>query len=176
MHDKSLGKRLFLICPTENTEQLIRNHFTGEAFFCTALGGYFQFDFNTQSNLWDLICKNNINQIVFVSSIDNVFYKQAFKRNIKHSYHIDNVLSETKKNIFEHSLHSNIFSSNFYLLAARHLTNQKKRLLSTNYLGSNLKREQVSVKAYVYQPKDNSFYSPRGIKEKEYLTKNIVYN
>jgi len=180
MLNKSLGeksvKRLFLICPTDNIEQLICNNFTGEAFFYTALGGYFEFDFNTQSNLWDLICKKNINQIVFVSAINNVFYKHAFEKNVKHNYPVDEALSETKKKVFKYLMHPEVFSSNFHLLAARHLINQKKRLLATRYLGNHLKREKVSAKAYVYQPEDNFFYSPREIEEKGYLINSLSYN
>ena len=169
-------RSLFLICPTDNLEQDISNDFAGEAFFCTALGGYFEFDLETQSNIWDLICEKGINQIVFVSGINNVFFKHAFEKNVKHDFRVDEALSKTKKKIFKHLIYPEVFSSNFHLLAAHHLANQKNRLLSTSYLGGYLKREEILVKAYVYQPEDNFFYPLNKIEEKGYLLSGISYN
>jgi len=180
MSNKSLKsssmRRLFLICPTDNLEQVISNDFEGETFFCTALGGYFEFDLKTQSNVWDLICENDINQIVFVIGINNVFFKHAFEKKVKHNYRVDEALSKTKKKIFKHSMYFEVFSSNFHLLAAHHLANQKKRLLSTLYLGNHLKREKISVNSYVYQPEDDFFYPLNEIKEKGYQMQMISYN
>ena len=174
---KSTSNRsLFLICPTDNLEQDISNDFPGEAFFCTALGGYFEFDLETQSNIWDLICEKGINQIVFVCGINNVFFKHAFEEKVRHNYRVDEALSKTKKKIFKHLMYPGVFSSNFHLLAAHHLANQKKRILATLYLGNQLKREKIFVKAYVYQPEGHFFYPLNEIEEKGYLMQRISYN
>ena len=161
-------RSLFLICPTDNLEQDISNEFAGEAFFYTALGGYFEYDLKTQSDVWDLICEKGINQIVFVCGINNVFFKHAFEEKVRHYYRVDEALIKTKKKIFKHLIHPEVFSSNFHLLAAHHLTNQKNRLLSTPYLGGYLKREEIPVKAYVYQPEEHIFYPLNKIDEKGY--------
>jgi hypothetical protein len=146
MSNKSLKsssmRRLFLICPTDNLEQVISNDFEGETFFCTALGGYFEFDLKTQSNVWDLICENDINQIVFVIGINNVFFKHAFEKKVKHNYRVDEALSKTKKKIFKHLMYLEVFSSNFHLLAAHHLANQKKTITVYSLFGKSFKKRK----------------------------------
>ncbi len=181
MHNNSLGRKtlsktLFLVCPTDNMEQLILNNFKGEAFFYTALGVYFEFDFRTESRLWELICENGINQIIFVSTIHNIFYQHAYARKGKHNFPIDKVLAETKKKISKNLIQPEAFGSNFHLLAAKHLRNQKKRLLSSPYLGEHLKKEKIPVKAYVYEAHEKIFYHLREIEQRGYLLNSISNN
>jgi len=180
MHDqsmeKNLVKRLFLVCPTDSMELIIRNKFMGEPFFVTALGAYFEFDLQEQLDLWDLICENRITQIVFVSSIDNLFYWRTFEKHRKHHYPIDKALARTWKKISENRLEPGVFFPNVHLLAARHLANQKKRLLSTDYIGGHLSKENVAVKAYVYHPQEEVFYSLAEIEERGCLLNSISCN
>jgi len=173
---KNSIKRLFLICPTDRMEQLIVNHFRGEVYFYTALGAYFEFDLRVQSKLWDLIGEYRIEQVIFVTAINNVFYKQVFDKNEKHNYPIDEILAETKKEISKHRIHPEVFSSNLHLLAARHLKNQKQRLLSTRFLGNRLREKNIIVDAYAYQPEKKIFSSYREIEKMGCLLKSISYN
>ena len=114
--------RLFLVCPTDGMEPLIRKEFEGEAFFYTALGACFEFDIQTENSLWEMILDNDIRQIVFLSSTSNVFYQDAFSKQQKRDYPIDVALAKTRKSIFHHKS----FTPNVHLLAANHLKSQKK--------------------------------------------------
>lgn len=144
-----------MVCPTDGMEQLIRKKFEGEAFFYTALGLYFEFEIQSENDLWQLIVNNSVKQVVFVSSIKNVFYSDAFARNRKQCYSIDEALDKTLKSNIKHPS----FVPNIHLLAAKHLENQKQRLLSTGYLGYQIVQAGIPVEAYVYKPQTKSFCS-----------------
>ncbi len=180
MPNKSLKtssvKRLFLICPTDCLEEPILNHFAGEGYFYTALGAYFEFDFMAQSSLWDLICEHTIEQVVFVTAIDNVFYQDVFNKNVKHNYPVDEALAKVKKEISKHQIQPEVFSSNFHLLVAKHLKSQKKRLLSSSYLGNRLSEEKITIDAYAYQPEKRLFSSYHEIEKMGYMLNNISNN
>ena len=180
MLDKSLRtssvQRLFLVCPTDCIEQTILNDFKGKAFFCTALGVYFEFDFVMQSNLWDLICEQSIKQVVFVTAIDNVFYENVFNEKLKLNFPADEALAGVKKRISKHLIQPGVFSSNYHLLVANYLKNQSRRLMSSSYLGSRLRSEKISVNAYVYDPMKKHFSSCRKTEQMGNLINSISPN
>ncbi len=161
MLNKSLNKesinRLFLICPTDNMEKPILNHFNGSSYFYTALGAYLEFDYESQSKLWDLVYELEIEKIVFVTSINNVFCRQVFNSMQNRNYPVDIVLAETKKEISKHLIQPEVFFSNIHLLIAKHLKNQKERLLATSILGNHLKEQNIFVEAYAYHPEKWTF-------------------
>jgi len=176
MPNKTSGNRLFLTCPTDGMEQPILKEFKGESFFYTALGVYLELDFKAQSSLWNLIYENDINQIVFVSSVDNIFYKNLLEERGKHNSPVDRILYHTQRRIFYQFTPLEAFSSHYYLLAASYLKDQVKRLLSTDYLGAHLIKEQIAVEAFVYHPEDKVFYDHHDIEEKRYLLNTFSYN
>ena len=140
-------------------ELIIPKHFAGEAFFHTAIGVYFEFDIQAQFEIWDLVLKHGIKQIVFATAINNVFYKDACKRYPAHNYSVTKVLTQTRKSIsHDHKSGDELFP-NFHLLAAQHLANQKNRLMSSSYIGAQLKQVRIEVSALVYHPQRQSFSS-----------------
>ncbi len=176
MHESSLGNeqlsRLFLVCPTDNIEQVVRKNFEGEAFFYTALGVHFEFDRQTESDLWEIIVEKSIDQVVFVSSIENVFYEDAFGNARKRNYQIDAVLTKARMKISKPTS----IAPNIHLLVAVHLASQKSRLLSTEYLGHQLTNRDIPVDICVYQPRTESFHSLGEIDEKGHLLDGISSN
>lgn len=168
--------RLFLVCPTDSLEVLIRKKFMGDAFFCTALGVYFKFDHQLQNDLWDLIKDNGIEEVILVSSVDNVFYRQAFNKRHKYNYPVNKVLSRMEEGQSGQLNCSGAFFSNLYSLVSNHLTDQKERLLSTDHLGSNLTYENIAVKAYAYQPFEEVYYTPHEIQRRGSLLNGVSCN
>ncbi len=164
--------RLFLVCPTDGMEQHIRKEFKGEAFFYTALGLYMDFDAESENELWQLIVEKNIDQVVFVSSFSNVFYNDSFDKKRRRNYPVDIALDITRKKDIKHPS----FAPNIYLLAAKHLENQKHRLLSTDYLGYHLTQNKIPVVAYVYQPKSEFFCSISEIEKRGFWLDKISAN
>ena len=148
-----------------------------EKHISTLLLGYTSsLKLETQYGLWDLICSNSIDQVIFVSAINNPFYRQAFIKSRKQLYAADEALAKTKAKIYEHPTTSDSFTPNLHLLAAHHLTNQKSRLLSTKYLGNQLTREKIMVKAYVYHSQEQVFYNLRETKQRGNLLDMISFN
>ena len=146
----SYGSTLCLICPMDCMEQIILRHVEGEVFFYTALGVYFEFGHAEQRRLGELISKHDINQIAFISSIDSTFYKSALCWQVQHRYPVEKSLAQARREISNHPKRQPAFSSNICLLAAEHLTEQKKRLRTSHFLGNRIKQEDIGVEAYVY--------------------------
>ena len=167
---------LFLVCPMDRMEPLIRDKFSGEAFFCSALGVYFEYDIQTQFSLWDLIRENRIDRVIFATSVNNVFYRQAFKKIATTTYPINETLADTRKQLADHLMSSDVLFPNFHLLAAQHMANQKERLLTTQYLGAKLTKGNVEVKAYVYQPQEGVFYNLGEVEKRGHLLSKVSCN
>ena len=168
--------RLFFVCPTDHLEVPIRKQFMGEAFFCSALGVHFEFDIQMQFDLWDLIGENAIEQVIFVSAITNVFYKEAFENPESSGFSIIESLAQTRKKDSNHMKDLQHFFPNLHALAASHLAEQKERLLSSNYLGNLLASEHVAVGAYVYEPRKEAYYHLEEVKKKGEVLSNISFN
>lgn len=167
---------LFFACPTDNLELLLRKRCKGEVFFCTALGVHFEFDSEMQHGIWELICENAVDQVIFLSAVNNVFYKQAFEKRRKCSYPVNESLAKTRKKVCGHSVRSGVFFPNIHSLVAGHLTEQIEHLLSTEYLGARLMTEQIAVEACVYDPQNEMYHSLEEIEQKGELLSNISCN
>lgn len=168
-------KKLFLVCPTDGMEQPILNHFKGDAFFYTSLGANFDFEFIEQSEIWNLICEQRIEMLVFVTAMNNVFYNHALDKNTNLDFIVNEQL--VKPNYMYKDLnHSEVFFSNNYLIVAQHLKNQKQRLLSTSFLGNRLQEEKILVDAYVYQHEKMIFTNYLEIEKTGHFLNNISSN
>lgn len=66
-----MQKRLFLLCPTDTLESTINKVSSGENYFYTSLGNSFDVDFETLSQLQELVEQQEICNIYFVLSDDN---------------------------------------------------------------------------------------------------------
>lgn len=169
-------KTLFLICPTDRIELLILQKIRSKAFFYTALGVDFEFDLDTQCDLRELIVKNRIKRIVFLSAINNVFYRKAFEQRGPYHYPVSRTLARIRKEIYPQRMPPGVFLPNFYGLAARHLAIQKKRLLSTKYLGYHLVEQEIAIEIYFYEPRAEVFYNLEEIEKKGQWLDNISFN
>lgn len=97
-HTRQIKKNaLFFICPSDCLEYLIRNEFSGDAFFYTSLGVNFKFDLETQQHLWKLIAKYNIENIAFITSANNQFHRHGSKHIEKQIGHLKNTTYLGKK-------------------------------------------------------------------------------
>ena len=172
----SSNKSLFLICPTDHMEERIEHDFRGEAFYFNALGVYFDFGIETQLNLRKVIRRNNINQIIFITSLDNIFYKKVFEDTLKSISPLVDALDETRKKVNNYDIESNWFSSSFQLFVSQHLKNQINRLLKTDYLGTEIREQGITLRAFIYQPIQRSFCSLNSIDINGNLLNQISYN
>lgn len=111
-------KCLFLICPTDHLEPIIRNRFKGRHYFLTSLGNTMHFDKGTVGQVAALIEKKSINEITFVLSEDNEIVldglrKQQFKgiRGLNRAYkHLENSKIEVMNSWESHQQHAMILS------------------------------------------------------------------
>ncbi|MEL7219878.1 MAG: hypothetical protein AAGJ93_01085 [Bacteroidota bacterium] len=172
----SSKKKLFLVCPTDHMEMLIREKFHGESFFCTALGLYFELDERTQYKLWELIAENNIEQLLFVSRLNNIFYQQAFSDKPQYNYSVSLALAKTRRNLASQSSLKMEAFPNLHRLAAQHIVNQQMRLLASSYLGNHLITRNIEVNACLYQASQQIFYSLSEVEQRGNLLSNISAN
>ncbi len=170
------GKGLFFVCPTDRIEALIEKKYRGEAYFYSALGVYVEFDFKTQHDLIDMISTNRIDQIVFISSMGNAFYKRALDEPQKWNYPVSKALVRAREKNAGQCLYSPAFFSNPYRLVAGYLQDQKERLLSTDYLGKYVEKEAISVEVYAFQPHKGEYYSPEELCKTGQLLERISVN
>ncbi len=166
---------LYLICPSDSLEHLIETEFKGDVYFYTALGVYFEFDINSQLSLWKIIHENDIDQITFVTSIANSFYKDALQDRIKYPCPLTESLQRTHIKIYNDS-HAGLFHYNFHLLVYQHLKKQINRLINTEYLGKQIKNNKLCLNAYIYQPYNDEFCNITDMEWKGQLFNHISYN
>ena len=169
-------RNLYLVCPTDNLEMPIRNEFGGTAFFYTALGVYFEFDVPTQYDLWELIERQHIERLLFISSVQSDFYKRAFDVQRQNVYPVDRELAKIRRGIFEPGILPGYGLPDYTLLASEHLATQKERVLSTEYLGYQLISHTIEVKAYLFLPQYTVFRSLEEMEWKTSLIHNISLN
>ncbi len=172
----NLAKRLFLICPTDGIEAPIRNNFIGSVYFYSALGAYFNFDAQTQNSIWQLINDKMIDQVVMVTAITNVFYQQTFSKDQFTNYPINRVLSKMNNTIDDGAMSMEAIFPNYHLLAAKYMKDQKKRLLSTSFLGNCLEKKNIPFYAYIFHPSDKVFSSLDETEKRGYLLNGILCN
>ena len=66
-----IHKRLYLICPTDDLEFIIKKRFRGAPYFYTSLGNLISLDERTLGQIAQLVERNSIKEITFVLSTDN---------------------------------------------------------------------------------------------------------
>lgn len=69
--------RLYMICPTDNIEPVIRNRFDGHKCFYTSLGNSFCLDPETLEEIASIIVKADVTEITMVLSDDNCIIGDA---------------------------------------------------------------------------------------------------
>ena len=130
--------RLFLLCPSDHLEKIVLKHIKGKALFYTSLGGEFNFDASTQYDLLNLIENHEVNEIVILLSVQNLFIKGSSIGN-------QNVPDERKANL------DSLLCMDKDKLGSRqneyqsHLIRQKNILLSTALLGDQLRQRGIAI-------------------------------
>lgn len=77
-----MNKCIYMLCPTDNLESVIRDKFDGGHYFITSLGNAMPLDNVVKGYISRLIKKERINEITFVLSEDNQIVLDAlFKQN-----------------------------------------------------------------------------------------------
>ena len=169
-------KVLCLVCPTDNLEIPLKSRYGAETFFYTALGAYFDFDQSVQFRLWEIINELNIEEIIFVCSLNNVFYRNAFDEKGNRKFAVDQCLLKTRHVLSIEQIDSEMFSANFHLLATQYLSDQIDRLLATNYLGLRLEQSDIGVKALVHEPRESIFIQLKEVEARGKMLSSISYN
>lgn len=170
MFEKRTENRLFLICPTDHLEYPIRAQTTGVQYFYTALGTRFEYDNQSQMDLLGLIRAHEIEKVVYVSAINNVF----LDKNV--ASEPPNLMDTGETDFTQHKQPSQVFFPNYYQMVVNHLSYQRVRLLSSSYVGSHLIQSRIEVKAYVFHPRRALFQSLVEIKRKACLFDHMSCN
>lgn len=66
-----MHKCLYMLCPTDHLESVIRGRFRGQHFFLTSLGNTMDFDRDTVGQIAALVEKEKIKEITFILSEEN---------------------------------------------------------------------------------------------------------
>lgn len=149
-----MSKNLFLICPTDGLEPVIRNRFNGHSFFYTSLGNTLDMDEMALEQISELIEANDISTITLILSEDNRIVLDALdhQRFYKISGLIESYqsLTEHKKRVQEswqtHDQHTMILS--YYL-------NQKIKELQSGL--QSLLTNQPEINGRLYSKSYRSF-------------------
>lgn len=163
------GNCLFLICPTDHIESVLRQTCNSEAFFYTALGANFRWDTDTQQNLISIIENQKITKVVFITKNTNLFYREVLEPEIEPFFYANETLLQLDKTLPDYFLNQSHPILRIMLLASRHIQRQQKYLLETPILGKALKRHKVIIQSFVYHPNSQIFYPPKIIENKVLL-------
>ncbi len=167
------NSRLFLVCPSDCIEKDLRNSHNGKAFFYTALGACFEWDKATQESLIELIDAQTIDQVIFVTKKDNLFYKNAFESQQPYTYRVERALFQTIKGM--PSIREKKFMQS-HCLAVHHLLAQESRLLSTTFLGKKLCDDKILVESLIYDEEHQKFYSLNKLQQQLSFASTITLN
>jgi len=163
-------RTLFLVCPTDNLELPVRKAFDGDIYFHTALGVHFEFEMNMQLELWQFIEEHNIDRVSFITSIQNVFYRRGPDHQEKQrNQSLGQVLDRLRETIFEAEVSAVSWFPYIQRIALKHLENEQRRLLSTEYLGSQLINANIDVNAYLFRPQKEIFHSLEEMNQQAHL-------
>lgn len=146
-----MKKRLFLVCPDAHLEPVIPGHFSGEAFFLTALG----VAFNPMETSYDLfidhfIEDNGISEICLVADTSSRFFRNVVQGKKGFDTYAEKVLEQLL------SKHSTQFEQTrgawqkCLLLTRLHLAQQLQQLEKSRYLGRRIEQGKLVIKAYQY--------------------------
>ncbi|WP_299218148.1 hypothetical protein [uncultured Aquimarina sp.] len=163
------GNCLFMICPTDNIESVLRQTCSGKAFFYTALGANFRWDIDTQQSLITLIENQKITQIIFITKYTNIFYREVLEPEIEPFFNVSETLLQMDRTLPDYFLNQSHPILRIMLFASRHLQRQQKHILETSILGKALKHNVIITQSFVYHPNNQIFYPPRIIEKKVLL-------
>lgn len=160
-----MTNRLYMICPTDHLEYIIREKFDGQKYFYTSLGNSFSIEANEVNEMIQVIRKNKIEEITFIISENNKIILDA----INNQEFIDirglnNTYSQINKN---RNLSRQMWSSHeqHILFLSYHLKDKIRKIRNHLHLNS---MHQVKVNGKIYSRAYNSF---RAIYQELSLTK-----
>ena len=168
---------LFLICPTDGMEPLLAKRFSGQAFFYTALGAYFEWDLPTQESLIALIKRRNIKQIAVLTKITNTFFMDKLK--VKYNlanYSVEKSLQFIEDSLPEHWNHWEKSISKQRLLATTYIEEQKLRLMGANSLGTLINDGKIPVTSFLYDDEAGKFLKTASLTKQIQLFETISIN
>ncbi len=167
---------LFMICPTDNLESVLRQSCSSKAFFYTALGANFRWDIDTQQSLITLIENQKITQVIFITKYTNIFYREVLEPEIEPFFNVSETLLQMDRTLPDYFLNQSHPILRIMLFASRHLQRQQKHIIETPILGKALKKNIISIQSFVYHPKNRIFYPPRIIEKKALLYSKLSPN
>lgn len=167
---------LFLVCPTDNIENVLNKIDCGKTFFYTSLGASFSWDTPTQRNIINVIKNQNIDRLIFVTKSDNQFYKDTDYSFCGAALAINQALARLEKKLPNYLLQDSHPLLRIMLIASRHLLKQRKQIIETSLLGNMIKQQGIVTKSYVYHPENKEFYTSSSIENKVLLYGKLSLN
>ncbi len=160
---------LFMICPTDHLESVLRKTSSNKAYFYTALGANFRWDIDTQQSLITLIEDQNITQVIFTTKYTNLFYREVLEPEIEPFFTINETFLQIDKTLPDYFLNQSHPVLRIMLFASRHLQRQQNNILETSILGKAIKYNNIFTQSFVYHPGTQIFYPPKVIEKKVLL-------
>ncbi len=160
---------LFLLCPTDGLEPIIKNRFNHENYFYTSLGNSFIYDSKTIACIKEIINTHNIKAIYFVLSADNQIILDALGnqdfsdiRGLKNFY---KEITVQKEHVEE-----TLYTGNLQFSVLSYHLNKKIKKLELELYG--LRNHSIKIRAKVYNRQEDLFltiYSDLICLEKHHL-------
>ncbi|WP_034242108.1 hypothetical protein [Aquimarina atlantica] len=174
---KRREKTLFLVCPMDFMEPVIRERYKGNSFFYTALGVVLEFDEPTQHSLYKLIRKEEIDHITLVAKADGDFYQGALL-DWQTPLHlpVERSLAKLKTGIAPRIERQKGSFLKSRMIIGEHLDYQRERLLNTELLGIELLRNGIGVNSLVYEPSSKSFTTTGDVLDRAKLFDGMMAN
>lgn len=151
-----MKKCLYIICPTDHLEPIVRKWFKGQKYFYTSLGIANNLDSQTSKQIVNTIQKNNINQVSIILSENNriildAINNQKFSKimGLKKSYKNIVEQNELIKMKWQTYNHHTIFLS-YYL---------NKKIIDLQDKLSKYLNKPLKIEGKLYSKPYNSFRS-----------------
>jgi len=145
---------LFMICPTDYIESVIRNRFDGKKYFYTSLGNTLTLDKSILSQIAEVIQKHDIKEIIFILSEENsiikdALYKQSFStiKGLKESYDLIQGHKNQSLDIWQ--------SNNTHFRLLSYFLNHKIEELQ--FALSNIISDQIIINGKLYSNDNDCF-------------------
>ena len=130
---------LYIICPTDHLEPLVRKWFEGQKYFYTSLGNTLTIDKNTLAQIAITINRHNINKITFILSEENSIVLDALNNQ---KFSTITGLKESYKSIIEQKREAlNLWN-----------THNQHTLFLSYYLNQKIKDLQSRLKEHLSNP------------------------
>lgn len=150
-------EKLYLICPDCDIEQAIRNKFSNDAYFLTALGSVFDISkFEYAEAVNQFINNEIISEIVIVNDIHCTFIKNTIYKEVNHHTIAEKELEKLQKNNLERLA---LLDTNKQqeCLAKLNIYRQAYELLDVAFIGDKIRDGIINISGLIYNRENWKF-------------------